>query len=84
MAKEVPNHIDKIGNEIHLNDCVVFPSSNSLVVGKVVKINPKMLGVEEVSNNRWSYKGNKYPQDCVVINSADVTMYMLRNSSGSN
>jgi hypothetical protein len=78
MSKEVPVHKDKLGRDLNLNDCVVFPRSNSLVVGKVVKINPKMIGVEEVSNRKWAYSGNKYPQDCVIVDSADVTMYMLR------
>jgi hypothetical protein len=78
MAKVVPVHKDKLGRDINLNDCVAFPRSNSLIIGKVVKINPKMVGVEEISNKKWPSSGNKYPQDCVVVDSADVTMYMLR------
>lgn len=78
MTKDVVSHKDKLGRDINLNDCVAFPRSNSLVIGKVIKLNPKMIGVEEVSNKKWCYSGNKYPQDCVIIDSADVTMYMLR------
>jgi hypothetical protein len=78
MKKAIPEHFDKLGRPINIDDCVVFPRSNSMGVGKVVKLNPKMIGVEELNNKRWSYSGNKYPHDCVVVPSADVTLYMLK------
>ncbi len=81
MAKETPNHKDKLGREMKIGDCIAFPRSNTLYIGKVVKLNPKMVGVEELnSQKRWAYSGNKYPQDCVIVDGADVTFYMLANS----
>jgi hypothetical protein len=46
----------------------------------VVKINNKMIKVVNVSaKSTWARRGiNKYPQDCVVVDGAEVTMYLLR------
>jgi len=77
MAKEIPNHLDLLGNPINLGDCVAYPNSNSLCIGTVVKLNPKMIGVKRVGP-RHDYKLNKYPTDIVVLNSQDVTMYLLK------
>lgn len=77
MAK-APEHHDKLGRVIQLNDCVAYPDSNSLNIGRVVRLNPKMIGIEEVGNKRWLHKGNKYPQDVVVVDDAAVTMYLLK------
>jgi hypothetical protein len=82
--KEIPIHLDKLGKEIQLNDCVAFPHRNSLVIGKIVKINPKMLRVEEVSNKRCTFDGNKYPWDVVIVDCADVIMYMLKQPAVPN
>ena len=71
-------HNDKLGRVIQLDDCVAYPDGNSLIIGKVVKLNPKMIGVEEVGSKRWTHKGNKYPADVVVIDDAAVTMYLLK------
>lgn len=81
MAKEVPVHLDKLGREIVLGDCVAVAHHNGLEVAKVVKINPKMVKVEllNVTKRTW-YTGeyNKYSNQMVVIDSQDVTMYLLK------
>lgn len=77
MAKTYA-HNDKLDQAINLNDCVAYPDGNSLIVGKVVKLNPKMIGVEEVGTKRWLHKGNKYPHDVVVLNDSAVTMWLLK------
>jgi hypothetical protein len=80
MEKVTPEHKDKLGRPINLDDCVVFPRSNSLYLGKVVKLNPKMIGVEELDNKKqWKYSGNKYPQDCALVDPHDVTLYILKS-----
>jgi hypothetical protein len=60
---------------------VAYPSSNSLLIGRVVKLNNKMIKVVNVSaKTEWSRRGvNKYPQDCVVVDGAEVTMYLLKH-----
>jgi hypothetical protein len=77
MAKETPVHLDRLGREIQLDACVAFPDSNSLVIGKVKKINPKMVGIE-LLNSEWQGYYNKYPRDCVVLDSQDVTLWLLK------
>jgi len=80
MAQPVPEHQDLLGRAITLDSVVAYPSSNSLLIGRVIKLNNKMIKVVNVSaKTEWSRRGvNKYPQDCVVVDSADVTMYLLR------
>ena len=78
MAKEIPVHLDLLGNPISVGNCVAFPYSNSLRIGLVTKINPKMIQVKRVGKTRGDVKYNKYPTDLAVLNSQDVTMYLLK------
>jgi hypothetical protein len=80
MAQTAPEHQDLLGRAIALDSVVAYPSSNSLLIGRVVKINNKMIKVVNVTaKSEWSRRGvNKYPQDCVVVDGSDVTMYLLR------
>jgi hypothetical protein len=81
MTKVVPVHQDKLGRDICLGDCVAVAHHNGMEVAKVVKINPKMVKVEilNVVKRTW-YSGehNKYGNQMVVIDSQDVTMYLLK------
>jgi hypothetical protein len=58
---------------------VAYPEGNHLRIGKVVKLNPKMIRVKGLDAKRW-YESNKYPQDIVIIDGPEVTMYMLKLS----
>ncbi len=78
MAKEIPEHKDKLGRLLKVGDCVAYPSSNSLSIGVVKKINPKMIGVAGLGR-RASAK-NKYPNDCVLLDGPEVSIYLLKNS----
>jgi hypothetical protein len=70
-------HRDKLGRQINLGDCVVAPYHNSLMVAKVIKLTPKMVKIKKLANKQtWEY--NKYPQDLAIVNSADVTAYLLK------
>ena len=80
MAKETPHHLDKLGQELAVDDCVTFPSSNSLIIGKVIKLNNKMVKVKKVSNGKYSSEWNKYPEDIIKIDSSLVTLYLLKNT----
>lgn len=59
MAKEIPQHKDKLGQLLALGDCVVYPQSNSLAVGTIKKFNPKMIKVSKIGS-KWDQ--NKYPK----------------------
>ena len=79
MAKEIPEHRDQLGRLLKLGDCVAYPSSNSLVIGVIRKLNPKMIGVTKVGKRGWGSEKNKYPQDCVLLDGPEVTMFLIKN-----
>jgi hypothetical protein len=83
MKTTAPQHHDRLGREIQLETVVAYPSSNSLCIGRVTKINNKMIKVVNVeARSSWTQRGvNKYPTDCVVLEGADVTMYLLKRQS---
>jgi hypothetical protein len=85
MAKEQPEHRDKLGRMLAVGDAVCYPSHNSLGLGTVKKINPKMIKVMEVgrSASKWYTGSNKYPQDLVKIDGPEVTMYLLKMNSSA-
>lgn len=81
MTKAIPEHKDLMGRPLDEGDCVAYPQSNSLVVGTIIKINPKMLKVAAVgSKGYWARGTNKYPSDLVKLEGEDVTLYLLKNT----
>ena len=81
MTKTSIQHSDLFGQPLEVGDCVVYPRSNSMTVGTVAKLNPKMVGVKGVGT-RWG-NCNKYPQELVKVSGAEVTMYLLKKSAGT-
>lgn len=75
---EVPEHRDRLGRLLKIGDCVAYPSHNSLGVGTVKKLNPKMVKVVPVGSKYRSSGSNKYPQDMVLLEGPEVTMYLLK------
>lgn len=71
-------HSDLFGQSLEIGDCVVYPRSNSMRVGTVAKLNPKMVGVKGIQ--RWG-DCNKYPGELVKVSGAEVTMYLLKKSA---
>ena len=78
MTKPVPQHSDLFGQPLEIGDCVVYPRSNSMRVGTVAKLNPKMVGVKGIE--RWG-DCNKYSRELVKVSGAEVTMYLLKKSA---
>lgn len=84
MAKEIPEHRDKLGKLLSIGDAVCYPSHNSLELGTVKKLNPKMVKVWEAGRHgKWYTGSNKYPQDLVKVEGAEVTMYLLKMNSSA-
>jgi hypothetical protein len=83
LPKEIPVHRDKLGRKIELDDFVCYPSHNNLDIGKVVKLNPKMVSVSRIPDKyrKWGGESRKYSCDLVLVEGKDVTMYILRNSA---
>lgn len=82
MAKPEIKHTDKLGRPLSVGDAVVYPSHNSLEIGTVKKLNPKMVKVMEFgqTESRWYNGSNKYPNDIVIVNGPEVTMYLLKGT----
>jgi hypothetical protein len=84
MPKVEVEHRDKLGRLLKLGDCVAYPNHNSLGIGTIKKINPKMVKVFRVGPTSRFYVGsNKYPSDLILLEGPEVTMYLIKNS-GSN
>lgn len=77
----IPDHRDLLGQPLSLGDAVVYPSSNTMYVGTVTKLNPKMVKVKRVGQ-KYSWEQNKYPQDLVRVSGPEVTMYLLTKGQG--
>lgn len=81
MAKEIPEHRDKLGRLLAVGDAVCYPYHNSLELGTVKKLNPKMITVWEVgSHSKWYSGAKKYPSDLIKVDGPEVSMYLLKNS----
>jgi hypothetical protein len=75
-------HFDKLGQKIEVGDYVAYSSHNSLDIGLVQKLNPKMVKVSRLGKKGWGSGTNKYPTDCVLLDGKRVTLYVLKNSGG--
>ena len=81
-VKEIPQHKDKLGRVIEIDDFVAYPQSNQLRVGRITKLNRimvKVLDITKPSKHKPS-EYNKYPHDCVKLAAEDMTWYILKNS----
>ena len=82
-AKVTPKHPDKLGRELNMGDCVVYPQSNSMMIGTVIKFTPKMITVKTVGTTGWrGWETRKYSSDVIKIEGPEVTMYLIKNSGG--
>jgi hypothetical protein len=79
MSEEVV-HRDRLNRLLKIGDCVAYPSHNSLAIGTVKKLNPKMVKVVPLGTKYRSDGTNKYPQDLVLLDGPEVTMYLLKHS----
>ena len=75
-AKPPVQHSDLFGQTLEIGDCVVYPRSNTMMVGTVARHTPKMTSVKSVGT-RWG-DCNKYPQELVKVSGSEVTMYLLK------
>ena len=76
MPKEIPEHRDILGRVLAVGDHVAYPDSNGLRLGKLDKLNQKMVRV--VTGRQWRSTVNKYPIDTVKLDGPDLVMYLLK------
>jgi hypothetical protein len=81
QAVKIPQHKDKLGHNIELQDFVAYPDDNQLQFGRVTKIsNKKIRVVPLASNSIRARKGSlKYPFDLVRLDTKALTWYILKN-----
>lgn len=80
-SKPSPEHKDKLGNILQVDDVVAVAHHNVLLIAKVIKLNPKMVKLKGISNKIYSSGTfDKYSDDMVKLQNADVTFYILKNS----
>ena len=78
----IPTHLDRLGKTLAVDDVVAVVDSNTLMIAKITKLNPKMIKVTKIGKKAaWrADEQNKYPNDCVKISEADAVMYILKNT----
>ena len=76
MPKEIPEHRDILGRVLAVGDHVAYPDSNGLRLGKLDKLNQKMVRV--TTGREWRSTLNKYPIDTVKLDGPDLVMYLLK------
>ena len=69
-----------MGRLLAIGDYVAYPSSNQLKIGRIAKINAKMIGVNKVPVGNWKDHSNKYPEDLIKLDEQEMTFYLLKNS----
>ena len=70
MAKELPEHKDILGRILKVGDCVAYPDGNSMRIGKIDKLNAKMIRIATGTLH-------KYPKDTIKLEGPDLTLYFL-------
>ena len=82
--KETPVHLDFFGREIAENDAVIYSQGNTIQLGRVGKLNNKMIRVYSYDYVRRNWRTGEtrgdlqYSSACVKVDDAEVTMYLLK------
>ena len=76
MAKQAPEHRDILNRVLAVGDYVAYPDSNTMKMGKIDKLNQKMVRV--TTGKEWRSTVNKYPKDTVKLDGPDLVMYLLK------
>lgn len=76
MTKAVPEHRDILNRVLSVGDYVAYPDSNTMKMGKIDKLNQKMVRV--TTGKEWRSTVNKYPKDTVKLEGPDLVMYLLK------
>lgn len=83
MNKVEPQHYDKLGNLLKVNDVVAVAHHNGLMIGRITKINNKMVKVKEFKEIPSRFdpgEYNKYSSEMVKIPDHDDVVYVLKHT----
>lgn len=75
-TKKVFTHVDKLQQSLTIDDIVAYPDHNSMEIGKISKLNEKMLTLQKIGK----YRGicHKYPHDTIKLNQHDALLFLLK------
>ena len=76
-----PDHRDFFDRPLAVNDYVVYPSHNIMMVGTVTRLTPKMALVKALGSSPWRKESRKYSQELVQVAGPEVTMYVLKKTA---
>jgi hypothetical protein len=79
LSKIEPILDDILGNKLNKDDIVAYPLGNSLYLGIIKKINPKMLSITRVGLNSHIID-RKYPLDVILIKDKKSLLYILNKN----
>jgi hypothetical protein len=78
VAKEQPQHYDRIGRQVDVGDIVAVADFNGLMLAKITKLNKVMIKVQRFPNAYRDGKGrNKYAHDAIKLDSEEVAIFLL-------
>lgn len=69
-------HKDVLGRTLKIGDHVAYVDSNSMRLGQIDKLNPKMV---RIVPRKYRYTVNKYASDTVKLDGPDLVMYLLKD-----
>ena len=77
--KEIPIHLDKLGQELSEGNYVVASHRNSMYICRIKKINKVMLRIMDVEHSGYASDGwLVYPGETVKLSGEEATAYILR------
>jgi hypothetical protein len=79
--KEEIVHRDMLGRKLKVGDFVAYPRRNVQCIGQIVKMNPKMPRVQQISNKVYGREANIYTHDMVLLDGPEISFYILKNSA---
>ena len=85
--KEPPVHLDFFDRELAENDAVIYGRANLIQLGRVGKLNNKMIRVYSYDYVRRHWRTGEtrgdlqYASQCVKVDDAEVTMYLLKKQT---
>jgi hypothetical protein len=83
MAKPAPEHVDILGQPLQEGCHVAMVHHNSMKIGRVIKLNPKMLRIVPLGTNHWRAEDGYlvYSNQTVRLDGPDALAYILRASN---
>ena len=77
----IPEHRDFLERKITVGDTVVVVIHNSFRLAKVQRMTPKMVRILLWYTSGYDSGGTiRYPHEMFIVDSAYVTMYMIKHS----